>query len=48
MKLVTASGDHTSKLIDVLPSGKLKVNRQFDHYSSVKSVMFCPGSSGKF
>lgn len=48
MKLVTASGDHTSKLIDVLPSGEMVVDRQFNHNSSVKSVMFCPGSSGMY
>lgn len=46
MKLVTGSGDQTSKIIHVLPSGKMEIEREFNYNSSVKSVMFCPGSSG--
>lgn len=48
MKLVTACGDQTSKLCNLHPSGKLDGIREFVNNSSVKSVMFCPGSSGKY
>lgn len=46
MKLVTACGDQTSKLCSVLPSGTITELKEFVHCSSVKSAMFCPGSSG--
>ncbi|VVC34555.1 Hypothetical protein CINCED_3A012480 [Cinara cedri] len=48
MKLVTASADQTSKIIQVLPSGKMELLVTFNYNSSVKSVMFCPGSSDVF
>lgn len=47
MKLVTACGDQTSKLCNLHPSGKLDIIREFVNNSTVKTVMFCPGSSGK-
>lgn len=46
MKLVTACGDQSSKLCSLRPSGTLDQERQFMCNSSVRSVMFCPGSSG--
>lgn len=46
MKLVTACGDQSSKLCSLHPSGTLDQERQFMYNSSVRSVMFCPGSSG--
>uniref|UniRef100_A0A2S2QAU7 Protein lethal enticleless n=1 Tax=Sipha flava TaxID=143950 RepID=A0A2S2QAU7_9HEMI len=48
MKIVTACGDQTSKLFSVTPSGNLVEIKVFPHNSSVKSVMFCPGSSNVF
>lgn len=48
MKLVTACGDQTSKLFSVTPSGALVEIKMFSHNSSVKTVMFCPGSSGTY
>lgn len=47
MKLVTACGDHSSKLCNVHPSGKIDVIKEFISDSSVRSVMFAPGSHGK-
>jgi len=46
MKIVTACGDQTSKLLSLNPAGNLKEEREFSYNSSVKTVMFCPGSSG--
>jgi len=46
MKLITACGDQSSKLCNLSPDGALDEEREFIHNSSVKSVMFCPGSSG--
>jgi WD40 repeat protein len=48
MKIVTACGDQTSKLFSVTPSGNLVEIKVFPHNSSVKSVMFCPGSSSMY
>lgn len=48
MKLLTACGDLTSALCNLHPSGSLEVEKEFNYNSSVKSVMFCPGSSGMF
>jgi len=48
MKLITACGDYTSKLCNLNPSGALYEEREFFYNSSVKSVMFCPGSSGMY
>jgi len=48
MKLITACGDQSSKLCNLSPSGVLDVEREFIYNSSVKSVMFCPGSSGMY
>lgn len=48
MKLITACGDQSSKLCNLSPSGVLDDEREFIHNSSVKSVMFCPGSSDVF
>lgn len=46
MKLVTGCGDQTSKLCTLRPSGELHEEKEFCYNSSVRSVMFCPGSSG--
>jgi len=46
MKLITACGDQSSKLCNLSPDGTLDEEREFIHNSSVKSVMFCHGSSG--
>jgi len=46
MKLVTACGDQTSKLCTFSSSGTLVKEREYIYGSSVKSVMFCPESSG--
>ncbi|CAI6353483.1 unnamed protein product [Macrosiphum euphorbiae] len=48
MKLITACRDGISKLCNLSPSGVLAEERVFIHNSSVKSVMFCPGSSDVF
>ncbi|CAI6372891.1 unnamed protein product [Macrosiphum euphorbiae] len=48
MKLITACRDGISKLCNLSPSGVLDEERVFIHNSSVKSVMFCPGSSDVF
>ncbi|KAL4135193.1 hypothetical protein QTP88_006833 [Uroleucon formosanum] len=48
MKLITACGDQSSKLCNLSPSGALVEEREFIHNSSVKGVMFCPGSSDVF
>ncbi|XP_008188066.2 protein lethal(2)denticleless isoform X1 [Acyrthosiphon pisum] len=48
MKLITACGDQSSKLCNLSPSGVLDVEKEFIYNSSVKSVMFCPGSSDVF
>lgn len=48
MKLITACGDQSSKLCNLSPSGALVEEREFIHNSSVKGVMFCPGSSGMY
>jgi len=46
MKLVTGCGDQTSKLCTLRPSGELHEEQEFFYSASVRSVMFCPGSSG--
>ncbi|XP_050439010.1 denticleless protein homolog B isoform X2 [Adelges cooleyi] len=48
MKLITACGDQTSKLCNLDPSGHLVTEKEFFYNSSVKSVMFCPGSTDVF
>ncbi|XP_025200533.1 denticleless protein homolog B [Melanaphis sacchari] len=48
MKLITACGDQSTKLFNLSPSGVLDEEREFIYHSSVKSVMFCPGSSDVF
>jgi len=48
MKLITACGDQSSKLCSLSPSGTLDEETEFFYNSSVKSVMFCPGSSGMY
>ncbi|XP_050527322.1 denticleless protein homolog B isoform X2 [Daktulosphaira vitifoliae] len=48
MKLITACGDQTTKLCQLTPSGQLIQEREFNYNSSVKSVMFCPGSKNVF
>ncbi|XP_026818722.1 denticleless protein homolog B [Rhopalosiphum maidis] len=48
MKLITACGDQSTKLCNLNPSGRLDEEREFMYSSSVKCVMFCPGSSDVF
>ncbi|XP_027844129.2 denticleless protein homolog B isoform X1 [Aphis gossypii] len=48
MKLVTGCGDQTSKLCTLRPSGELHEEQEFFYSASVRSVMFCPGSSDIF
>lgn len=48
MKLVTGCGDQTSKLCTLRPSGELHEEKEFFYSASVRSVMFCPGSSDVF
>ncbi|CAI6376891.1 unnamed protein product [Macrosiphum euphorbiae] len=48
MKIITACRDGSSKLCSFRSSGVLDEERKFIHYSAVKSVMFCPGSSDIF
>ncbi|VVC46412.1 WD40/YVTN repeat-like-containing domain,WD40-repeat-containing domain [Cinara cedri] len=47
MKFVTASGDQTSKIFQLLPSGNIELQNIFNFEAPVNSVKFCPGSSGR-